>query len=318
MLHRQVVKASGIVLMSVIMSVSLSGCGEPDKMPTSKVDIFVLDLSGSNDKASQLSRLNEDFEDSLTNDPLGVPKQTANKTIAGPVTTLFTFIEDVALKAPTFKIQDAKSTVNLWNTEFADDTNRNARSWEETSSIYDNYLRKSLGDGLDFNTPKCVKDLDSQLESLFNSDFKRNLIVTPLCQKIAGVVSGYTEMIKYVQTTKAPATDVFGALAKLDRLINQFHKDEPDAKITLNIASDMLHSTGDNRDISERLAAANYEGAQVCEMAKIDREQNGFNFDELAIVKVNGIGNAKRITAQKGSALLKYWECFFNSSAEIR
>ena len=316
-MYLQFPKRVGLALIFALLSVSLAGCGEPDKMPTSKIDIFVLDLSGSNDKASQLSRLNEDFQQSLINDPLGVPK-SGSKSISGPATTLFTFIEGVAAKAPTFKIQDSKSTVDLWNSEFAKDKQRNTRSWEVTSSIYDNYLRTSLEMGPGFSISECLNFVDSKLESLFNSESKRNLLVTPLCQKIAEIVKSYFKMVDYIQLTKAPASDVFGALAQLDRLVNQIHKDEPDAKITVNIASDMQHQTGDNRDIPVRLKEANFEGAQVCEMAIMDRKQNGFSFDEIAVVKVNGIGNAKKISAQKGTALIRYWECFFNTSAEIR
>jgi hypothetical protein len=86
-------------------------------MPPTQVDIFVLDLSTSNDKASQLRRLNEDLNKSLTSNGLGVPKPISNEIVSGPITTIFTFIEEAATKAETFKIQEAESTIKLWNNE---------------------------------------------------------------------------------------------------------------------------------------------------------------------------------------------------------
>jgi hypothetical protein len=65
------------------------------------------------------------------------------------------------------------------------------------------------------------------------------------------------------------------------------------------------------------LAGVNYSPTAVCELARSDKQREGFKFDQVSTVKVNGIGNAN-ITAQYGTALVKYWECFFSASAEIR
>lgn len=295
----------------------LSGCGQADVMPAPRVDIFVLDLSGSNDKESQLNRLDEDLRKSLTDNPLGVPKNDGNKEIQGPVTTIFTFIQDVALRAETFKIQNAESTVQLWDTEFAKDTSRNSRSWEIVSSLYDIYLDEHLQDGSLFSIAKCATSFDNELESLFNSDSKRALIVTPLCKKISDIVVGYKKLQEYIIATDAPATDIFGTLARIDRLVTQIKEDNPNSIVTINFGSDMQHETGDSRDTPKNLSALKLSPTAVCDLAKRDKLKEGFKFDEISTVKVNGIGNAN-ISAQYGTALVRYWECFFNSNAEIR
>lgn len=294
----------------------LSGCSSPDPLPNSSVDIFVLDLSTSNDKESQLRRLDEDLLKSLTENGLGVPKPVGNEPTSGAVTTIFTFIEDVALKAETFKLQDAESTVNLWNDEFAKDSERNARSWADMSSVYNAYLKQSLSDS-SFSISICTSKLDQELSNKFVADTKRTRIVRILCEKIQLLNRGYADMRTYVATTIAPATDIFGMLSKIDRLVDQIKTEDPLAEVTVNIGSDMQHETGDGRDTPAKLRSIDFERAKSCEIGKQDRQKEGLTFDQKSKIKVSGIGNAD-ISAEYGNALVSYWQCFFDQSAEIR
>jgi hypothetical protein len=173
-------------------------------------------------------------------------------------------------------------------------------------------------DGNQFSTPMCEDTFDNGLESLFNSDSKRALIVTPLCKKISDIVINYEKMQNYVIATNAPATDIFGTLARIERLVAQKMKEDPTSVITVNFGSDMQHETGDSRDTPKILRDVNYSPTASCEVAQSDKKREGITFDQVSIVKVNGIGNAQKITAQHGTALVKYWECFFSASAEIR
>lgn len=301
--------------LAICFSLLLTGCASaPDAMPPKTVDIFVLDLSTSNDKNSQLQRLDEDLNRSLTDNGLGVPKPVSNEKSSGAVTTIFTFIEDSALKAESFKLQDAKTTEELWQKEFAKDKERNANSWAALSSSYNAYLKRALND---FSINKCNKELDQSLSLKFVADQKRARIVRILCDKIGILSTNYSEMRKYVSNVSAPATDIFGMLSKVDRLVNQIAQEDPSAIITVNIGSDMQHETGDLRDTPAKLRSANFERNQVCNLGKSDRQREGLNLDRLATVKVNGIGNAN-ISAEYGNALVRYWECFFEPTAEIR
>lgn len=301
--------------MCLSLSLVVSGCAAtPDAMPPKVVDIFVLDLSTSNDKNSQLQRLDEDLRRSLTDNGLGVPKPVSNEKVSGPVTTIFTFIEDSALKAESFKLQDALSAEKLWQDEFATDHDRNAKSWSELSSAYNAYLKSALKD---FSMSRCSSDLDQSLSLKFVADRKRTRIVRVLCDKISLLTESYSEMRKYVSIVSAPATDIFGTLSKIDRLVNQIATDDPSAVITVNIGSDMQHETGDSRDTPAKLRAINYERSKACDFGSADRQKEGLSFDKKAVVKVNGIGNAN-ISAEFGNALVRYWECFFDPTAEIR
>ena len=295
----------------------LSGCSvTPDTMPPTQVDIFVLDLSTSNDKASQLRRLNEDLNKSLTSNGLGVPKPISNEIVSGPITTIFTFIEEAATKAETFKIQEAESTIKLWNNEFAKDKERNAKGWLQISNAYSSYLQQKLSDSGTFSNSECQRDLDSNLTDKFRADSKRGRIVDSLCEKIGSLVTGYSSMQLYVASKEAPQTDIFGMLSKIDRLVEQIKKQDPNSVITVNIGSDMQHETGDLRDTPAKLRAVNFEREKACVAGQADRKKEGLTFDQSAIVKVNGIGNAQ-ISAEFGNVLVRYWECFF-PSAEIR
>ena len=296
--------ASALIPLTLV----LAGCSvTPDAMPPTQVDIFVLDLSTSNDKTSQLRRLDEDLKKSLTSNGLGVPKPISNETISGPVTTIFTFIEEAATKAETFKIQDAESTIKLWNNEFAKDKERNAQAWLQISNAYSSYLKLKLF---------SQKDLDSKLTDKFRADLKRGRIVDSLCEKIGSLVTGYSNMQLYVASKEAPQTDIFGMLSKIDRLVEQLKKQDPKSVITVNIGSDMQHETGDLRDTPAKLRAVNFEREKACVAGQADRKKDGLTFDQSSIVKVNGIGNAQ-ISAEFGNALVRYWECFL-PSAEIR
>lgn len=299
-----------------ISALILTGCSSPDPMPNRSVDIFILDLSTSNDKDSQLIRLDEDLLNSLTENGLGVPKPLANEMPSGAVTTIFTFIEDVALKAETFKLQDADSAESLWNDEFAKDRERNARSWADMSSAYNSYLKQSLTDSA-FSISSCSSKLNNDLSTKFVADNKRARLVRVLCEKVQMLNNGYADMRSYVASTSAPATDIFGMLAKVDRLVEQIKTDNPSSAVTVNIGSDMQHQTGDGRDTPGKLKSINFERARACEMGKQDRAKEGLTFDQKSKVKVNGIGNAN-ISAEYGNALVAYWQCFFDQSAEIR
>ena len=309
---------SPLLLLGIASTLLLSACaGTPDAMPPTKVDIFVLDLSGSNDKQVQLKRLDEDLNKSLTDSALGVPKMISTEPVRGPSTTIFTFIEDVALKAESFKLQDGSQTVQLWDAEFASDRERNARSWSDMSNVYNSYLKRTLTNENSFTVTKCTRELSTDLSSKFVAESKRLRVVRPLCEKVRTLVNGYQEMRQYVESTNAPATDIYGMLAKIDRLVSQIKDESPDAMITVNIGSDMQHETSDSRDTPSKLRAINYERTRACELGSSDRKREGLTFDRNALVKVSGIGNAN-INAQYGNALVRYWECFFDTSAEIR
>lgn len=282
-------------------------------MPATKVDVFVLDLSTSNDASAQLQRIQEDITNSLTEKALGVPKVSP---VSGPVTTIFTFIVDAAPKAETFKLQSAADVRKLWGDEFATDSERNSKSWSQLSAEYSFYAKSILNTDYVFQKSSCVNDLDSKLKPKFMGDAKRGRIVNVLCNKAETLASNYRALLSYVVSEKAPATDIYGMLSKVDRLVSEVKKEDASSVITVNIASDMQHETGDSRDTPAKLNSLKLESAASCSAGTTDREKEGLTFDTKATLRVTGIGNAK-ITAEYGNALIRYWQCYF-PNAEIR
>lgn len=307
-----------LALASLPFLLLLQGCSAGgDPMPATKVDVFVLDLSSSNDAVAQLQRIQEDITNSLTAKALGVPKITPEgESVSGPVTTIFTFIVDAAPKAETFKLQDATDVRKLWGDEFASDTERNSKSWSQISAEYSFYAQSILKTDYIFQKSSCINDLNSKLKPKFMGDAKRGRIVNVLCNKAEILSTNYRALLSYVATEKAPATDVYGMLSKVDRLVTEVKKEDVNSEITINIASDMQHETGDSRDTPAKLRALNLEPAAACSAGTADRAKEGLSFDKKATLRVSGIGNAK-ITAEYGNALIRYWQCYF-PTAEIR
>lgn len=295
----------------------LQGCSSsPDLMPPTKVDIFVLDLSTSNNKVNQLQRIQEDLETSLIGNALGVPKETSAETVSGPVTTIFTFIVDAAPKSETFKIQEADDVRKLWSDEFATDNQRNSKSWSEISTEYELFANSILNVNYVFSKAQCLKDIDSKLKLKFMGEAKRGRIVGVLCSKAQTLSDNYRSLIAYAKRVSSPATDIFGMLNQIDRLVSKIKKNDAASEVNVNIGSDMQHETGDSRDTPSRLKSVNLEARASCVAGTTDREKEGLTFDKKARLKIIGIGNAK-ISAEYGNALIKYWQCYF-PNAEIR
>ena len=303
----------------IFLSTIISGCASAaDAMPATRVDVFVLDISTSNDKTDQLKRIKEELYASLTANALGIPKPEANASPLGPVTTIFTFIIDVAPRAQKFKLQDATDVRKLWVDEFAKDHERNMKSWSTVSGIYTSYARSSLGNYKNFQLSSCNSTMSDQLKPKFSSDLKRNRIVRVLCDKIMTLTQSYGELLDYVNKTDSPETDVYGALNQMDRLVGEVLTNEPNSVISINISSDMQHETGDSRDTPDRLRALNLQPAAACNLGKTDRQKDTISFDSKTSLHVSGIANAKKMKADYGDALIHYWQCFFVSSADIR
>lgn len=303
----------------LVLSTIISGCASAaDTMPATRVDVFVLDISTSNDKTDQLNRIKEELDASLTANALGIPKPEANAPPEGPVTTIFTFIIDVAPKAQKFKLQDATDVRKLWVDEFAKDHERNMKSWSTVSDIYNSYARRSLGNYKNFQLSDCNNTMSNDLKPKFSSDIKRNRIVRVLCDKIMTLTQNYGQLLDYVNTTNSPGTDIYGALNQMDRLVSEVLTNELNSVISINISSDMQHETGDSRDTPARLRALSLEPVAACNLGKADRQKDTISFDSKTSLHVSGIANAKKMRADYGDALIHYWQCFFVSSADIR
>lgn len=307
-----------LAVASLSFLILLQGCSAGgDPMPATKVDVFVLDLSSSNDAESQLRRIKDDFSSSLTDNALGIPKLTQDGASArGPVSTVFTFIVDAAPKAETFKLQSASDVRKLWADDFASDTERNAKSWSEISSQYSSYAKSIINAEIPFQKSNCINDLNNNLKPKFMGDSKRSRIVNVLCNKAETLDANYRALLSYVATERAPATDIYGMLGQLDRLVSEVKKEDSSSEIEINIASDMQHETSDARDTPAKLKSLGLEPAAACSAGSEDRAKQGLSFDKKSMLRISGIGNAK-ITAEYGNALIRYWQCFF-PTAEIR
>lgn len=307
--------ACGLIVLPMLLSIQACS-SSVDAMPATKVDIFVLDLSNSNDKANQLQRIQEDLNSSLAGNVLGVPKATAAEPVSGPVTTVFTFIVDVATNSETFSLQNAADVRKLWGDEFASDTERNSKSWSQISTEYRFYAQSVLNTNSTFIKRDCIMELDTKLKPKFMAEVKRGRIVGVLCNKVEILSMNYKALLSYVAGKATMKTDVLGMLNQVDRLVTEIKKEDATSEISVTIGSDMQHDTGASRDTSKKLNSLNLDAIASCAAGTSDRSKEGLSFDKKAVLTISGIGNAK-ITAEYGNALMKYWQCYF-PDAEIR
>lgn len=292
----------------------LSGCTlASDAMPPTRVDIFVLDLSMSNNKTGQLQKLNDGINSSLSDNSLGVPKAIGELPPSGPVTTIFTFIVGNASNAPTFRLQSAADVRKLWNDEFAQDTERNSASWALISGYYSTYVRSILHSEIPFTRQACVSDLDFKLKPKFIGDSKRGRIVAVLCEKAETLTVQYKALMAYVGHESAQQTDIYGMLDGVQQLVISEKKADSESIVSVTIASDMQHDTRDGRTTSEKLRRLGFAQAASCAAGRADRGENHPKLHKFANLKVRGIGDAQ-ITAEYSLALKKYWRCYFPGS----
>jgi hypothetical protein len=292
----------------------LSGCTIAfDPMPSSRIDIFVLDLSMSNNKTDQLQKIRDDINSSVSDNSFGVPKAIGELSQSGPVTTIFTFIIGNESNAPTFKLQSASDVRKLWNDEFAQDTERNSASWSLISDDYSTYVRSILRQDVVFSTQACISDLDLKLKPKFVGDSKRGRIVDVLCGKAETLISQYKALMTYVGQESAQQTDIYGMLDELQQLVMSEKKADSKSIVSVTIASDMQHDTRDVRTTFEKLRRLAFAPAASCAAGKADRILSGSKLHKLAELKIRGIGDAQ-IIAEYSLALKKYWRCYFPGS----
>ena len=305
------------VAMILPILIFLSGCTiASDPMPSSRIDIFVLDLSMSNNKTDQLQRIKDDINSSISDNSFGVPKAIGEISQSGPVTTIFTFIIDNESNAPTFKLQSAADVRKLWNDEFAQDTERNSTSWAIISGYYSTYVRSILRQDVVFSKQGCFSDLDLKLKPKFIGDSKRRRIVDVLCGKAETLNSEYKALMTYVNQHSAQQTDIYGMLDEVQQLVMSEKKVDSNSIVSVTIASDMQHDTRDGRTTYDKLRRLSFAPAASCVAGRADRVANGSKLHKLAEVKIRGIG-AAQITAESSMALKNYWRCYFPGSVVL-
>lgn len=296
------------------MVLFLSGCTiASDPMPSTRVDIFVLDLSMSNNKVDQLQKIKDHVNSSLSDNSLGVPKAIGELSQSGPVTTIFTFIVGNASNAPTFRLQSAADVRKLWIDEFAQDTERNSASWALISGYYGAYILSILRQDVAFSRQSCVSDLDFRLKPKFIGDSKRGRIIDVLCGKAETLDSQYRALMTYVSQESAQQTDIYGMLDEVQQIVASEKMVDPKSRVSVTIASDMQHDTRDGRTTSDKLRQLAFVPVASCAAGKADRISNGSTLHNSSELKIRGIG-AAQITAEYSLALKKYWRCYFPRS----
>ena len=102
-----------------------------------------------------------------------------------------------------------------------------------------------------------LSSIHNGLYGFFNMSAKRGRIVGVLCNKADTLSTNYRALLNYVSGVVAPATDIYGMLNQVDRLVTDIKKTDPSSEVSVNIGSDMQHETGDSRDTPKKLNSLN-------------------------------------------------------------
>lgn len=289
----------------------LAGCAEPEKilMPPQEVTRFILDLSGSNKTLDQFERLKPAIYTQLKLESLGNPFSTP---ATGPVDLSLTFITGSASQARVIEITPSEFGFKL----FSDLQKVYERTADQIPGDWPLIIaadRKALELGISKKRENCVLEISQTMSTNLGEDTSRD-IAQLLCEKSSKIFNVIEELIP-MQISRASGSDVFGALRELDTWVQKIKSSQPQSKIKVVIASDMVHNTNSQRDLfrNNGILKGKIDKLEICEIAAQQARLSALNFANVQ-VDIIGRGNAASITAEEGEALAIFWQCFAKNS----
>jgi hypothetical protein len=305
-------KYLAIALVFLPFSVLLQGCSSepPVTMPAAQVTRFVLDLSGSNDVNDQYDRMKPSIYNELSLDSLGNPFSTEP---TGPIDLSMTFIVGSASQASVASITKADFGNKLFSDlekVYGRTSDQIATDWPLVLSAY----REALGFKSPTSAESCVNKIFGTMEVNLSEDTSKE-IATRLCKE----ASSTNNLIEYEIPRlfiKASGSDVFGAFREIDTWVEKTKTEQPNSKIKVIFASDMVHSTNGQRDLfgAKGLLTGLVSKKDICGIAQTQSELSSLNIKGVR-VDIIGRGNAKSVSADEGEALAIFWKCFAEASA---
>lgn len=286
-------------------------------MPSPKLSVYLLDLTGSGDAVAQFGRIKDDLLASMTDGTFGNPFKELGE-VTGPTITRMYFVGTNSFALQDFKLQDEKLPLDLSNYVITNNNQtRRVKFWRLLSDEYTTYVKKSLSEGSAPSKDSCMTYFDERLKNVWSSENVRQKYSNDLCELGVYSIANYFAMEDYVNKQSQPgmqkASDVFGALAKIDSAVKKFHSTYPDANVTITLATDGDHtvSRGSTSNLRSRLLAAN----NPCALAdEIKKEYSIQELNPSTWLKVDARGIAALIqgTGDYPRLLNDFWQrCFF-------
>jgi hypothetical protein len=278
-------------------------------MPAAQVTRFVLDLSGSNDVNDQYDRMKPSIYKELSLDSLGNPF-SAEPT--GPIDLSMTFIVGSASQASVTSITKADFGYKLFSDlekVYGRTSDQIATDWPLVLAAY----REALGFKSLVNSESCVNEIFGTMKVNLSEDTSVE-IANRLCQEAASTNDVIeNEIPKFF--IEASGSDVFGAFREIDTWVEKTKAEQPNSKIKVIFASDMVHWTNGQRDLFglKGLLTGLIGKEEICVIAKSQSELSSLNINGVRI-DIIGRGNSNTVSADQGEALAIFWKCFADAS----
>jgi hypothetical protein len=307
--RRRFATASFLVLGSML----LSSCGGTSSaLPDPDIKIYLLDLTGSGDVKNQFRLIQEDLAQDMASESLGSPYE-----LTGPSLTKFYFVGTNSRALREFSLQDHQVVYDLF--QYLDEENNKSRTekfWRLLSEKYQNYMIQKLNKGQPLTKEQCLLDFNENLLLTWTSDGVRQVYSSFMCRMAVYSLSNYKELQQYIDYESKPkeqkASDVFGALSKIQSQVEKFQQEFKGSKIKVTLATDGDHNLGSNSP--SNLRARIQSASDICALAEEYRKEfelDGLKKSKNLEIDPRGIAALKNGTGEYPRQLESFWNCFF-------
>ena len=294
-------------------SLLLTSCsGTSAVLPDPDIKIYLLDLTGSGDVKNQFRLIQEDLGQDMTSESLGSPYE-----MNGPSLTKFYFVGTNSRALREFSLQDQQVAYDLF--QYVDEKNNNTRTkkfWLLLSEKYQNYMIQKLEDAESVTKEQCLDDFNEIFLPTWSSVRVREAYSSFMCRMAVYSMSSYEELQQYIDAQSKPkeqrASDVFGALSKIESQVEKFQQKFVGSKIKVTLATDGDHNLGSNSP--SNLRAKIQSSSDICALAEEYRKEfelSSLKENEKLEIDIRGISALTKGTGEYPRKLESFWNCFF-------
>jgi hypothetical protein len=278
--------------------------GEPfPQLPAPEVATYVLDLSGSTYPTAQLDALGSGISEFIAGRSLGNPFA---QTPVAPRGLSIQFVTKNSAQAPRILLVSTKTSQSLY--EFIKEKTPNLEGalqlWDGLISARTEIWQDSA---LEANQAECVARV---VEMLGRQQLLPDALKIPasiICQDAKQTAASYKRLQDFVSSPGIEmGSDVKGAIETSLRNLATAKAENPSARITLVIASDLVDEV--SLTLPSRLNGVDSKSA--CVMAVQDAGNASYDYTSVSVVLV-GVRNSK-VNTRTLDQVQAYWTCYLN------
>lgn len=304
-------KILSLVIVGALLLTSCSSATAPLASPNIK--LYLLDLTASGNVENQFRLLKDDLFQDMTTRSLG-----SQESEEGPVLTKFYFVGTNSRAMREFSLQDNSTPYELF-TYVSDENNstRTKKFWRLLTEKYQSYISANLEISRTVSKIECENDFNKILRPTWSSDEVRKVYVNFMCKMATFTLGNYQDLNQYIFAQSQPgvqkASDVFGALSKINTQIKKYKTEFPESKIVVKLATDGDHNLGGSSASNLRpLVLSSLDVCLLAEEMKAKYELDSLNSSENVTVDPRGIAAIVKGTGEYPALLESFWSCFFS------